>query len=79
MSKLFNVLFLRPTLLTPNNMTEHLESIGHRCEYCQGNGYFWDEDALRKRYKEPCPVCNGSGELDAKVTIEWRSKSKNNQ
>jgi excinuclease UvrABC ATPase subunit len=45
---------------------------GHRCSYCQGNGFFWkvNED-VKERLKETCPVCKGSKTLKAVVTIEW--------
>nr|DAE14020.1 MAG TPA: DnaJ-like protein [Myoviridae sp. ctYzH9] len=54
-------------------MTEVLESRGHACSYCQGNGYFWQENVYRERYKQECPICKGSGRLDAVVTIEWKA------
>ena len=49
---------------------ESISSPGHRCSYCHGNGYFW-EDGIES-VKKPCPVCNGSGRLDAVITIEWK-------
>nr|DAU82153.1 MAG TPA: protein of unknown function (DUF5351) [Caudoviricetes sp.] len=54
-------------------MTEVLESRGHACSYCQGNGYFWQENVYRERYKQECCICKGSGKLDAVVTIEWKA------
>lgn len=32
---------------------EVLVSVGHRCEYCQGNGYFWGVDKIGKHVKTP--------------------------
>lgn len=46
-------------------------SPGHVCSYCKGNGWFWGEER-RERVKIDCPVCKGSGELDAVVTVEWK-------
>ena len=39
-----------------------------------GNGYFW-EDGIEP-VKKPCPVCNGSGKLDAEITIEWKPSKR---
>jgi len=74
MSKERRMIEITPGRMSPGGrMTEHLESRGHKCQYCQGNGFFWQEDEFRERYKDPCPVCKGSGKLDAKITIEWKS------
>lgn len=43
----------------------------HQCSYCHGNGYFWSEDCHGESYKKECPVCKGSGKLNAVITIEW--------
>lgn len=55
-------------------MTDHFESRGHKCPYCQGNGYHWQEDEWQERYKKECPICKGSGRLDALITVEWRAE-----
>lgn len=57
------------------NMKETITSNGHSCEYCQGNGFFWGEQQ-RERVKKDCPVCNGSGILDAVITIEWKPSTQ---
>nr|DAF08533.1 MAG TPA: protein of unknown function (DUF5351) [Caudoviricetes sp.] len=54
-------------------MEEHFLSRGHVCTYCQGNGYHWQENCYRERYKQECCICKGSGKLDAVVTIEWKA------
>lgn len=51
-------------------------SPGHVCTYCKGNGWFWSEDEQGESTKEDCPVCKGSGELDAVVTVEWKESNK---
>lgn len=53
------------------NMKETITSNGHSCGYCHGKGFFWGEQQ-RERVKINCPVCNGSGKLDAVITIEWK-------
>lgn len=58
-----------------NKCNETLVSVGHKCEYCQGNGYFWTEDGTGDYKKKPCPVCGGKGMLDAVITIKWQPTS----
>lgn len=53
------------------NMKETITSNGHSCRYCHGNGFFWGEHQ-RECVKKDCPVCNGSGKLDAVIIIEWK-------
>lgn len=60
-----------PELIGSGNMKEVIHSSAHRCDYCHGNGFFWGE-RCRERVKEACPVCGGSGKLDAVITIEWK-------
>lgn len=55
---------------------ELLVSPGHRCNYCQGNGWFWGRDDAYEEVKVPCPMCGGSGEVDAVVTVEWKASNK---
>ena len=42
MSKVDRMIELKP--LSHGDTRETLVSVGHRCEYCQGNGYFWGVD-----------------------------------
>lgn len=52
-------------------------SLGHVCEYCHGVGYFASNFPLLDDEPSPCPVCGGSGQVDAIITIEWKpSKGK---
>ena len=69
------MLILKPSY---KGLTETIVSGGYKCEYCQGNGYFWAEDG-HEHVKDPCPVCNGSGILKAVVTIEWKSQKVENE
>ena len=57
------------------NMKETITCNGHLCEHCHGNGFFWGEQQ-RERVKIDCPVCNGSGKLDAVITIEWKPSTQ---
>ena len=43
----------------------------------QGNGWFWGtEEGSREDVHVSCPVCGGSGELDAIITVDWKPSSK---
>lgn len=55
---------------------EVLHIRGLRCGYCQGNGYFWGMDGMGQGVKRPCPMCHGSKEVDAEVTIEYKAAAK---
>lgn len=55
---------------------ELVMSKGHTCGYCHGNGWFWGIDEFHDRVKNTCPLCGGSGMLDAVVTIEWKPSNK---
>ncbi len=77
MSKEKRTIEIAPGLMSPGGrMGERFLSRGHVCTYCQGNGYFWQENCYRERYKQGCPVCRGSGRLDAVVTIEWKAEDR---
>lgn len=49
-----------------------MRSEGHECTNCHGNGWIWRlQDGEKDWGKESCPVCGGSGSLDALITIQW--------
>jgi len=50
---------------------EELVVKGLRCNYCNGAGWFpgYDKDES----DIICPVCKGVGEMDAYVSIRWKS------
>ena len=52
-------------------LEERIESRGHTCRYCYGKGSFAGDTRLGEGWK-PCPVCKGSGKMDAEVTIKWK-------
>lgn len=60
-----------PVFVRVGNMKEIITSSGHTCGYCHGSGFFW-RDEMRERVKTPCPVCDGSGKLDAVITVNWK-------
>ena len=69
-----------PRLLIPKNShvagveaKETIYSNGHRCSYCNGNGWFWSTGEDWEDYQKECPVCKGSGMLNAVITVEWSS------
>lgn len=70
-----NLILAAPSHYCGEEPTERLVSRGLCCGYCQGNGYFWGLDEFGESVKEPCPVCGGSCELDAEVTIVWKRKA----
>lgn len=52
---------------------ETLVSPCHVCNYCHGRGtVYLGEDSIGEPQWGDCPVCDGAGELDAVVTVEWR-------
>lgn len=60
-----------PMFLNEERCMESICSSGHKCSYCNGNGWFWGEKS-GERVKVDCHVCSGSGRLDATITIEWK-------
>lgn len=60
-----------------NGKDETIVSTGHRCEYCQGNGYFWKErEGDPDPVQDPCPVCQGKGKLDCIINIKWKPSGR---
>ena len=77
MSKEKRMIEIVPGLMSPGgSMKECFLSCGHVCSYCQGNGYHWQENCYRERYKQGCPVCKGSGRLDAVINVEWKASKE---
>ncbi|MBR1463470.1 MAG: hypothetical protein IJ604_08895 [Prevotella sp.] len=53
---------------------ERLISRGHCCPECHGNGWFWGMDPQDiDSIKAPCRTCNGTGKVDAVVTVHWQA------
>ncbi|KAA6346411.1 hypothetical protein EZS27_006061 [termite gut metagenome] len=72
MSKVNKVIWITPPTLLNINNKEIQTSSGHKCSYCQGNGFFWEvQEDVKERFKAACPVCRGSGKLRAAIIIEW--------
>ena len=59
---------------------EHFAVKGFTCPECNGNGWCWREeinDPLARPdgwLKVDCPVCGGTGEVDAEVTVNWKKQ-----
>lgn len=70
MSRVKRTIELRPDM--KGSTREKLVSVGHRCEHCQGNGWYWGSDGMGDGVKVTCPVCKGRGELDAIIDITWK-------
>lgn len=67
-----------PAYIGTGNMKETLASDGHPCDYCCGEGFFREEEH-GEPVKTDCPVCRGSGKLDAAITIEWKPSKKSSK
>lgn len=73
MSKITELLELRPDHgCTRGGRDERLISKGHQCPECYGNGWHWAEEG-KDYVKDPCSVCNGTGMVDAVVTVHWQA------
>lgn len=70
MSSKNQMIFLEPPLY--GGLEEHIVSRGHTCRYCYGEGGFGG-DPCRGEEWTPCPVCKGSGKMEAEVTIKWKA------
>lgn len=73
MSRIKRNVEIFPTEIEPTG-EELLISVGHRCPACAGRGYIWRDadENNHEDYKEKCKFCNGTGELDAIIKIEWQ-------
>jgi len=50
---------------------------GFTCPECHGNGWYWgnEHDGAPSPdgwMKVVCPVCGGTGEVDAEVSVNWK-------
>ena len=77
MSKISEILELKPDHgCTRGGRDEELLSKGHTCPECHGNGWHYTVGE-KDRWREACSICNGTGMVDAVVTIHWQaSKGK---
>lgn len=74
MTSVKTMLELRSPKLKRKEETTTVE--GLKCNYCEGNGWFWGTDELGEDTKVPCPMCQGSGKLNAEITIRWKPWEK---
>lgn len=61
-------------LSSPSMKTRHerLTGLVQQCNYCCGNGWFWSRDGAYNSVKVPCPMCEGTGNMQPVITIEWK-------
>ncbi len=73
MSKLKTILEITPSeFMNKAKDGEVFISKDHDCLHCFGRGYFTPKQVGPDEFKENlCPVCLGSGKLDAKIVIGW--------
>ena len=57
---------------------ERVSMGGFVCNECNGTGFILT-DKRRSLVNMKCPVCGGSGELHADITVEWRKSDKTKQ
>lgn len=69
MSSKNQMIFLEAPLY--GGLEERIVSRGHTCRYCYGEGGFGGDPRLGEVWT-PCPVCKGSGKMDAEVIIKWK-------
>lgn len=68
MSSKHRMIWLAPPVY--GRKEERIESRGYTCEYCHGQGVFLgDRSSPNDSEWKICPVCEGSGKMDAEVTI----------
>lgn len=59
--------------LQASSEVQHLKVSGITCHYCCGKGWILDTTEFGERTSKDCHKCNGTGELEAHVTIEFKS------
>lgn len=73
MSKIKETIELKPDHgCTRGSHDERLVSKGYECPECHGNGWHWKGDG-KDYFKDPCDVCNGTGMVDAVITVHWQA------
>lgn len=70
MSKKKEMIILEPE---GRNLKEGFCSRPMTCPYCGGKGYFFEGLGLPET---ECPDCEGTGEVIALVTIDWKPNKK---
>jgi DnaJ-class molecular chaperone len=56
--------------------TEHMYSNGHKCRYCGGRGWFYKDNENKESETVSCPLCDGTGEMDAIIHVVWQPTRK---
>lgn len=50
---------------------ERLTGLVQQCNYCCGNGWFWERAGEYDSEKVACPICQGSGKVQPTIVITW--------
>lgn len=72
MSKKSEIIMLEPK---ERIREEKFSSRPMTCPYCHGRGYF--PPTKHQPWEIGCPDCDGSGEVIALVTIDWKPNNPN--
>lgn len=67
MSKIVEHISLNPKM---GVKAEHMESRGHDCYRCHGNGWYWKGEFYNLKH-ERCDLCGGTGKVKAVIDIKW--------
>ena len=63
--------------MQPDGMAETFVLTGYDCPRCHGSGEQWDVSPADGQPRiASCPMCGGSGRLDAEVTVQWRPATR---
>lgn len=66
--------------MQPDGMTETFILTGYDCPRCWGNGWYSAVSATDGHaVKVPCPLCGGTGRLDAEVSVQWRPATRGDE
>jgi DnaJ-class molecular chaperone len=67
------ILEIYPPVLTAfTKKNETFTSGGHICPCCNGEGLIWGKQISIRDYNEDtCPICGGTGSLQAVISIQW--------
>lgn len=75
MSGKIEFLYLNPPLFA--DAEEHVECTGYECALCKGQGGFAGDRIKPDECEwKICPMCEGSGKMDAEVTIKWKPNKR---
>ena len=72
MSKLKHFIELKAPETNKEKVGEVFTVGGLTCGHCDGQKYFLPTEIGHNKFEEnPCPVCKGTGKMQAKVVVGW--------